>query len=158
MFHIASITRFLIFNTILWCMMETLPYFWKISYIWRAFVFGNICFHQTSASYGTPFDIIEFELLFQVTLYSHFELPEKGPRPKVSIYKHISDNSKKCLAVGNFGILSVCRASATYTSLCRGLKYLPKVRYIIPVDPLWARFLIFKTVFLALCLKNTSQT
>ena len=51
--------------------------------------------HQTSASYGTPFDIIEFELLFQVTLYSHFELPEKGPRPKWTIYKHASDNSEK---------------------------------------------------------------
>ena len=42
----------------------------------------------------------------------------------------------------------VCVLAPAYTSLCRGLKYLPKVRYIILVDPLWARFLIFETVFL----------
>ena len=32
---------------------------------------------------------------------------KKGPRPKWTIYKHISDNSKKCLSVGSFEILSV---------------------------------------------------
>ena len=51
-------------------------------------------------------------------------------------YKHVSDNSRKCLSVGNFRILfdvglSVCDASTAYTSSCRGLKYLLKLRYII---------------------------
>ena len=35
------------------------------------------------------------------------QLPKKGLRPKWTIYKHVSDKSKKCLSVGNFGILSV---------------------------------------------------
>ena len=86
---------------------------------------------------------------------------KKGPRPKWTIYKHVSDNSKKCLSVGNSEILSVvCRPSSAvvvvvvcvlapaYTSLCRELKYSPKVGYIIVVDPLWTGFLIFETVFL----------
>ena len=42
----------------------------------------------------------------------------------------------------------VCVLAPAYTSSCRGLKCLPKVRYIILVDPLWARFLIFTTLFL----------
>ena len=32
------------------------------------------------------------------------QLPKKGPRPKWTKYKHIPN--KKCLSVGNFGILS----------------------------------------------------
>ena len=35
------------------------------------------------------------------------QLPEKSPRLKFIIYKHVSDNSKKCLSVGSFRILSV---------------------------------------------------
>ena len=42
----------------------------------------------------------------------------------------------------------VCVLAPAYTSLCRGLKYLPKVSYIILVDPLRDRFLIIETVFL----------
>ena len=78
------------------------------------------------------------------------------------LYKHVSYKSKKCLSVGNarissvgnFGILSVvvvvvvCVLAPAYTSLCRGLKYSPKVRYIILVDPNGVGFLIFETVFL----------
>ena len=49
---------------------------------------------------------------------------EKGPRTKWTIYNHESYNNKKCLSVGNFGILSVfvfvCRTSKAYISLCRG--------------------------------------
>ena len=64
------------------------------------------------------------------------------------IYKHVSDNSKKCLSVGNSGILSVivvvvCVLAPAYTSLCRGLEYLLKVRYIILVDPLRSKRRIF---------------
>ena len=54
-------------------------------------------------------------------------LPEKkGPRPRPKwIYKHVSDNFKKYLSVGNFGILSVVvgvsSASTAFTGLCTGL-------------------------------------
>ena len=49
--------------------------------------------------------------------------------------------------VGNSGILSVV-VCCPCSCLCRGLEFLLKVRYITLVDPLWARFLIFETVFL----------
>ena len=87
-------------------------------------------------------------------------LRKKGPRLKWTIYKHISDNSKKYLTVGNFGIMpvfryvcryiyrSVCRASTTYNSLCRGLKYLLKVGYITLNFPNMAWFLILETLCL----------
>ena len=44
---------------------------------------------------------------FQVNLYSHYfcDYLKKGSRPKLTIYKHESDKSKKCLSVSNFGIL-----------------------------------------------------
>ena len=32
---------------------------------------------------------------------------KKAPRPKSTIYKYVLDNSKKCMSVGNFVILSV---------------------------------------------------
>ena len=41
----------------------------------------------------------------------------------------------------------VCVLAPAYTSLCIGLKYLPKVMYIILFDPLWASFFIFESVF-----------
>ena len=78
--------------------------------------------------------------------------PKERFRPKWTIYKHVSGNSKKCLSVGNSGILTVVVGvwilAPTYTSLCRGLTYSQKVRYIIVVYPLRARFLIFETVLL----------
>ena len=55
----------------------------------------------------------------------------KCPRPKWTIYKHVSDKSKKYMSVGNSGILSVvvvCVLNPAYTSLCKDLEYLPKVR------------------------------
>ena len=73
----------------------------------------------------------------------------KSPRPKWIIYKHVSDESKKCLSVGNARILSVvCEQSPAFPSICRGLEYLLKVRYIILVVPNVAGFLISNTVFL----------
>ena len=89
-------------------------------------------------------------LTFQVNLcfplFCNFR--KKVPRPKWTIYKHKSDKNKKCVSVGNFKILSVtCSASAAYTSLCRGLKYLLKVGYIILDNLNLARFLISNTVF-----------
>ena len=54
----------------------------------------------------------------------------------------LSAISEFCLSV------VVCSASTTYTSLCRGLKYLLKVRFIILVYPNVARFSIFKTLCL----------
>ena len=39
-----------------------------------------------------------------------FRFSKKGPRPKWTIDKYVSDNFKKCLYVGNSGIMSVvCR-------------------------------------------------
>ena len=51
---------------------------------------------------------------------------------------------------GNFHILLhfVCVLAPCYPSLCRGLQYLLKLRYIILVDPLWDGSLIFETVSL----------
>ena len=64
---------------------------------------------------------------------------------------HVSDNyCKKCLSVGYSGILFaiVVRVFApAYTRLCRGLKYLLKVRYIIVGDPNGAGF--FRSFFWA---------
>ena len=72
--------------------------------------------------------MITFWVTFHVTLCFHYfcNFQKKGPRLKWTICKHVSDKSKKCLSVGNFGILSVevCNAFTTYFSLCSGLKYL----------------------------------
>ena len=75
------------------------------------------------------------------TLFFAIKIRMNVPRPKWTTYKHVSDNSKKCLSV-------VCVLAPAYISLCRGLKYLLKVKYIILVDPLRARFLIYETVLL----------
>ena len=61
------------------------------------------------ACYGTPFDFISFIgfwITFQVTLCSHYfyNFRKKGPRPKWTTYKHVSDKSKKCLSGGKFVI------------------------------------------------------
>ena len=104
-----------------------------------------------------------------MNLYRQFCLrySKKVSRPKWIIYKHISDKSKKCLS----GILSIvvdCVFTPAYTSLCRGLKYLLKVRYII-LDPLrdvwkiksqkWAVFAFGSHILTKLsqnvCLNNT---
>ena len=63
---------------------------------------------------------------FSVTLCSHYSCNyrKKGPRPKWTIYKHVSDNSKKCFLsiISEFCLLFVvCSASAGYNSLCRDL-------------------------------------
>ena len=67
-----------------------------------------------------------------------------------------SDKNKKCLSVGNFGILSVviCSASTAYTSLCRGWKYLLKMPYFIKYYLSVAGFSIFETLCLSR-LKNS---
>ena len=48
----------------------------------------------------------EFRFSFQVNLRSHYfcDFQKKGPR---AIYKDESDKTRKCLSVGNFGILFV---------------------------------------------------
>ena len=45
-----------------------------------------------------------FWVTFQVTLCSYYfcNFRKKVPRPKWTIYKHVSDNSKKGLSIGNF--------------------------------------------------------
>ena len=99
---------------------------------------------------------------FIVNLCRHFfHFRKKGP--KWTIYKHVSDKTKKCLSVGNFGIQTiVCVLAPTYT-LCRSLKYLLKVRYIILIRPQRSRIFDFQDRFsrqvgnTALCLKIISQ-
>ena len=66
---------------------------------------------------------------------------KKGPRPKWTIFKHVSDKSKKCLSV-------ICGQLPAYPILYRAPKYLLKVPYIILVVTNVAKFLIFDTVFL----------
>ena len=56
--------------------------------------------------------------------------------------KKFLDKPKKCLSV------VVCDASTAYISLCRGLKYLLKVRFIILIHPNVAWFYNFKTLCL----------
>ena len=75
-----------------------------------------------------------------------FQLLEKCPWPKWTIYKHESDKNRKCLSV-------CCYLWPTYTSLCRGLKKLLKVPYIIQDYPTEPGFFIFEI----LCL-DTSKT
>ena len=50
-----------------------------------------------------PFSCFSSNPMFLLFL----QLSEKGPRPKWTIHKHVSDNFKKWLSVGNSGILSV---------------------------------------------------
>ena len=92
----------------------------------------------------------KFWFTFIVNLCRFFcNFRKKGRRPKWTIYKHVSDKSKKWLSVDNSGILSVvviCLAPA-HTSLCRGLKYPLKAKYTIVVDSNRAGFLIFETFF-----------
>ena len=76
---------------------------------------------------------------------------KKGLRPKWTIYKHVPDQSKKCLTVVNSvchrsmssSSSSVCVLAPAYTSLCTGLEYLLKAGYIILVNPNGAGFLNF---------------
>ena len=51
----------------------------------------------------------QFWFIFIINLCRHFfcDIRKKGSRPKWTIYKHVSDNSKKCLSVDNSGILTV---------------------------------------------------
>ena len=53
----------------------------------------------------------DFELLFKYPYVPTFLVAsgKKGTRPKWTISKYVLDNSKKCLSVDNFGIMSVCR-------------------------------------------------
>ena len=46
----------------------------------------------------------EYWPTFQVNLYSHYfwDFQKKGPKPKFTIYKHVSDKSEKCLSVGSY--------------------------------------------------------
>ena len=78
-------------------------------------------------------------------------LREKSARPKWTIFKHFSEIlivRNVCMSdILEFCPLSVlCSASAIYTSFCRCLKYLLKVRHIILVYPNVVGFLIFRTL------------
>ena len=106
-----------------------------------------------------------FWVTFQVTLCSYYfcnfrkkVLDPNGPY--ISTFHTILRNV--CLSVISEFCLSL--SSTAYTSLCRDLKYLLEVRYIIPNDPYVARFLISKSLCLGraktlsyICLKKISQ-
>ena len=76
------------------------------------------------------------------------QLPKKRSWTQMDqLYKYVSDKKNmNCLSVVNFGttLSSVCSASTAYINLCRGLKYLLEVRYII----LDYKFLIFESLCL----------
>ena len=61
-----------------------------------------------------------------------FDFQKKDPIPKWTIYKYESDKNKKCLYVGNFGILPVV------------VLYLLKIPYFIHDNSNVAGFLIFE--------------
>ena len=89
-------------------------------------------------SYNTYYLPLFLGYTFPIILCSHYfrDIQKKGRRPKWTIYKHVSDKNKTCLSADNFGILSVVviySLSTAYTSLCKGLKYLLKVKYFILV-------------------------
>ena len=89
---------------------------------------------------------ILFSSTSQITLCSYYfcMFQKKGPRPKWTIYKHVSDKNKKFPSSEFCLLLSVVSsASATNTSLCRDLQYLLKVQYIIQDYPNRAGFLFF---------------
>ena len=108
-----------------------------------------------------------FGLLYSKPMLTFFFAIKKGPRLKWTTYKHVSDKSKKCLSL----ILEFCLSSSlsafvlapAYISLCSGLEYLLKVRYIIVVDSKEIGFFHFWNCFpvqggnTALRLKNISQ-
>ena len=95
--------------------------------------------------------IISIETYFLVIFSSKPMFPlfatsrKKCARPRWTIYKH---KNKKSLSVGNFKILFICSESVSYTSLCRGLKYLPKRSYIVLDYPNVVGFSIFETLCL----------
>ena len=95
------------------------------------------------------FQTLFFGLLFSNSMFPLFLQLLKKNWPYISSFQTILRNC--CLSVILEFCLSVCSASTAYTNLCRGLKYLPKVRYskvkyIILNDPIVARFLIFETL------------
>ena len=79
------------------------------------------------------------------------------------MYKHLLYKSKTVILSVVVVIIVVCVLAPAYTSLCRGLEYLLKVRYVVLLDTNGAGFLISNTIFslrdvnTALFLKNTSQ-
>ena len=57
---------------------------------------------------------------------------KNGPRPRWTIYKHVSENTKKCLSVGNSGILSViviCRLSSVLCGFTKSTVYYSSYAY-----------------------------
>ena len=93
-----------------------------------------------------------------------FAISGKGPITKWTTYKHKSQIKKEMSDCRNSvrRLSSVCSAFTAYSSLCRDLKYLLKVPYVILNCPNVAVFLIFKTLetlfglfkIIALCLKK----
>ena len=78
----------------------------NIPFIWKH-VFARFVTWKISKFYDF-FLLDYFGLLFKPYVPTIFATSgKKGSRPKWTKCKHGSDNAKKCLSVGNFGILSV---------------------------------------------------
>ena len=120
----------------------------KLVKSWKIYIIFVLDYFWIPQSNNACYKKAMFRVNFQVTIcFNYFcNFRKKGPRSKWTIFKDVSDNSKKCLCVGNFRILSV-----VVDSLCRGLKYLLKIKYIILNYPNVAWFFIFET----LCLDRT---
>ena len=92
-----------------------------------------------------------FWFTFQGSLCSHYfwNFERNGPKPKwTQMFQTILRNVW-LLVILEFCLLSVvCNASAAYISLCKDIKYLLKIPYIIQNSPNMAGFFIFSTLCL----------
>ena len=78
---------------------------------WRYYI--SFSFKNTLNNTGEK-HIINFMGLPVVLVNFFCNFRKKGSRPKWTIYKHESEKNKKCLRVGNFGILSVVLVTLFY--------------------------------------------
>ena len=118
------------------CFFCTGPIFYSVHDFWRGLLRSSWFWDIRYIPPGVPYYWVSpflwnfevFWFIFIINLCRQFfcDFRMKGHRSKWTIYKHVSDNSRKCLSVGNSGILSivvvVCVLAPAYTSLCRGLK------------------------------------
>ena len=110
--------------------------------------------------------VLLYKLPYVTTIFATSRKKGLDPNgPYISTFQTILRNG--CLSVISKFCLSlsvvVCCASTVYTGLCRRLKYLLKVRYIIPNHLNVVRFFDFRhSLFgqsknIDLCHKNTSK-
>ena len=95
-----------------WIIVSLLNFHWLCVYSVHTYWYVNIIYCilikylQIVSLILDYFSVLGYFSVAQCSHY-YYNFRKKGPRPK---YKYVLDNSKKCLTVGNFGILSVCRS------------------------------------------------